>query len=192
MDIAASSRQAQNRDRWRLPLGLALLGAVINIIVAVSMAPTIDEPVHMGFAGMILKGKPDRPSVIYDSKVPISVLNALPRAAGAFFRDHHTHPRLAGILLDQRVTRYATIAASFCLCLLVFAYADALFGRTAGLFAELIYVIEPNLIAHGTLSTTDLYIAAAAVLFFTASATFCSNPASEMRFSRRLLWRWPS
>ena len=177
MDIAASSKPAQDRDRWRLPLVLALLGAVINIIVAVSMAPTIDEPVHVGFAGTILKGKPDRPTVIYDSKVPISVLNALPRAAGAFFRDHHTHPRLAGILLDPRITRYATIAASFCLCLLVFAYANALFGRTAAFFAELIYVIEPNLIAHGTLSTTDLYIATAAVFFLYCLRGFLLEPS---------------
>jgi hypothetical protein len=179
MDITASSSRAQNRDRWCLPLGLALLGTVIRIIVAFAMAPTIDEPSHISYAGMILKGKPDRPSVIYDSKVPISVLNALPRALGVFFRDRHTHPRLAGILLDLRITRYATVAASFCLCLLVFAYADALFGRAAALFAELICVIEPNLIAHGTLSTTDLYIAAAAVFFLYCLRSFLLEPSAR-------------
>jgi 4-amino-4-deoxy-L-arabinose transferase-like glycosyltransferase len=177
MENAASLNRAQNWNRCRVPLALALLGAVINIIVAVYMAPTIDEPMHISYAGMILKGKPDRPTVYYDSKVPISVLNALPRAAGVFFRDHHTHPRLAGILLYLPITRYATIAASFCLCLLVFAYADALFGRAAALFAQLIYVIEPNLIAHGTLSTTDLYIAAAAVLFLYCLRSFLLEPS---------------
>ena len=72
---------------------------------------------------------------------------------------------LADILGDWRAPRYATIAAAFCLSLLVFIYAESLYGRMAGLFAQLVFVMDPNIIAHSTVSTTDLYVAAAAVLF---------------------------
>jgi len=165
--------------RLILPLGIALLGLLINIIVATSMAPTIDEVNHVWYGALIVRGKPDRFTPKFDSKMPVSALNALPRGVGKFLGDHGMTPGLANILRDMRAPRYATIATAFCLCLLVFMYAESLFGRTAGLFAELIFVTDPNIIAHSTLSTTDLYLAAAAVLFLYCLRRFLLSPNTK-------------
>jgi hypothetical protein len=158
------SRGAASRRSFTLPLVIAALGLVINVIVAASMSRTIDEPLHIDYGIKILRGQPDRPVVQFDSKVPITVFNALPRAAAAFLRSHRKFPRLAGMLVDIRMSRWATIAAAFGLCLLIFLYAQSLFGRTAGLFSELLFAMDPNIIAHSTISTTDLYGALGVVL----------------------------
>ncbi len=163
------------RRRFLLPLGVALLGLGINIVVATYMAPTTDEGSHISYGGAILRGKPDR-SASFDSKMPVSAFNAFPRGVGTLLRDHRMAPHLASILRDMRVPRYATIVAAFCLCLLVFLYAESLFGRTAGLFAQLLFVMDPNIIAHSTVSTTDLYVAAAAVLFLYCLRRFLLSP----------------
>lgn len=121
------------RRRMILPLGIALLGLGINIIVAMNMAPTIDENTHVAYGSAILKGEPERASIIFDSKMPVSAFNALPRGLGTYLRERGKAPGLVGILRDLRATRYATMAAAFFLCLLVFIYAESLYGRTAGL-----------------------------------------------------------
>ena len=164
------------RRRLILPLGIALLGLGINIIVATSMAETADESSHVSYGGAILRGKPDRLRSSFDSKMPVSALNAFPRGVGTFLRDHRMAPGLANILRDMRAPRYATIAAAFCLSLLVFIYAESLFGGTAGLFAQLLFVMDPNIIAHSTVSTTDLYVAFAAVLFLYRLRRFLLSP----------------
>jgi hypothetical protein len=105
-----------DRRRLIIPLGIALLGLGINIIVATSMAETADEGGHVSYGGAILRGKPDRFKSSFDSKMPVSALNAFPRGVGTFLRDHGMAPGLANILRDMRATRYATIAAAFCLC----------------------------------------------------------------------------
>ena len=164
--------------RLILPLGIAFLGLVINIIVATSMAQTGDESTHVDYGIAIIRGNPDRFIAEYDSKMPVTALNALPRGIGTFLRDHRIAPRVANLLRDMRAPRYATIAAAFCLCILVFLYAESLFGRTAALFAQLLFVINPNIIAHSTVSTTDLYVAAAAVLFLYCLRRFLLSPST--------------
>ncbi len=152
------------RRRLILPLGIALLGLVINIVVATSMSETYDEPDYVSYGVAILHGKPDRFRALLDSKMPVSALNALPLVAADYLQHRGKAPRIEKILRDIRARRYGTIAAAFCLCLLVFLYAESLFGRTAGLFAQSIFVMEPNIIAHSTLATNDLYVAFGTVL----------------------------
>ena len=72
---------------------------------------------------------------------------------------------LADKLNDIRAARFATIIAAFGLCLLVYVYTESLFGRPSALLAQLLFVISPNIIAHSSLATTDLYAALATVLF---------------------------
>ena len=162
-----------------LPLAIALLGLGINIVVAVSMAPTTDEHLHVDYGIRILQGKPSKPYVLLDSKMPVSAFNALPRGVSTYLRDHGVAPGIAYFLRDVRMSRWATIAAAFGLSLLVFIYAESLFGRTAGLFAQLLFVMDPNIIAHSTLSTTDLYVAAAALLFLYCLRRFLLFPSTR-------------
>lgn len=176
LSIAVSSPAAVGKRRLILPLGIALLGLGINIIVVTSMAETSDELYHVGYGAAILRGNPDRFRVEFDSKMPVSALNAVPRGVGAFLQGHGEAPGIAGLLRDMRAARYGTVAAAFCLCLMVFIYAQSLFGRTAGLFSELLFMMDPNIIAHSTISTADLYVAFAAVLFLYCLRRFLLTP----------------
>jgi 4-amino-4-deoxy-L-arabinose transferase-like glycosyltransferase len=160
-----------------LPVGIALLGFVLNLIVATSMAGTTDESWHVDYGISILQGSGDRSAEpLFDSKMPVSAPNALPRAIGKYLQTHGLAGDLAEKLRDFRVSRYATIAASFLLCLLVYVYTKALFGRVAALFAQLMFVISPNIIANSTLATTDLYVALATVLFLYCLRRFLLEP----------------
>jgi hypothetical protein len=55
--------------------------------------------------------------------------------------------------------RFSAVIISMCLGLLVFFWARRLFGNAAGLFALFLLAFCPNIIAHGSLATTDLPLA---------------------------------
>ena len=163
--------------RWGIPIGIATVGLILNTIVALNMAETIDEPVHVSYGAEILKGSPDRSRVIrYDSTMPASALNALPRAVSKALRRMGLGLGIAGKLRDFRIARFPTIFAAFALCLLVYLYAESLYGRLAGLLAQVVFIISPNIIAHSTLATTDLYSALATVMFLYCLRSFLLKP----------------
>jgi hypothetical protein len=163
-------------QRWSIPIAIASLGLVINITVAAKMAPTADEKGHLDYGISILSGSPDRSHPGFDSKMPVSALNALPRGISKFLEAQGISPRVVATLRSIRVARVPTILAAFCLSLLVYLYAESLFGRWAGLAAQLLSVMSPSLIAHSTLVTTDLYIALTAVLFLYCFGRFLLRP----------------
>jgi 4-amino-4-deoxy-L-arabinose transferase-like glycosyltransferase len=174
----SSPRTWCNAHSWALPLGIALIGLGLNIVVACSMGLTTDEGAHLAYGDAILRGTPDRTSLYFNSKMPVTALNSFPRMLGSLLRNHGLAPRLLPLLTDLRTARMATVAAAFCLCLLVYFYAASLYGRTAGLFAQLLFVISPNIIAHSTIVTTDLYIALGAIGFLYCLRRFLLNPGA--------------
>jgi 4-amino-4-deoxy-L-arabinose transferase-like glycosyltransferase len=162
--------------RLALPLGIALLGFVLNTIVAWRMGRTVDEAAHLGYGDRILEGSAARPNIYFDSKMPVTALNSIPGKIGGLLRSHGLAPRLATALKDLRTARMVTVAAAFCLCLLVYFFAESLYGRTAGLFAGLLFILSPNLMAHSTVVTTDLYVALATVAFLYCLRRFLLSP----------------
>jgi len=172
------------RRRWVLPVCIALVGLLLNIIVATYMAPCADESVHVYYAMQILKGNADRSQDIYfNSKMPVSLLNAIPRLINERLREKGKYPGLADRLDDFRAARYTTVFAALVLCLLVYRYAEALYGRLAGLFAQLLFIIAPNITAHSTLATSDLYFGLAVIWFLYAFRLFLLQPSF-----RNALW----
>jgi hypothetical protein len=121
---------------------------VLNIIVANNMAPTTDEAWHVDYGVRILINKPDRSHARLDSKMPVSALNALPKAVSKILRTLELAPSLAAKLRDFRAARYPTIIAAFCLSLLVYVFTKSLYGHVAGVLAQSLFVISPNIIAH--------------------------------------------
>jgi len=113
---------------------------------------TYDEPQHFRYGEQILEGNSDR---FDDSKMPMSVLNAAASKAVT---------ALAGNLIGSEwqamsTGRSATIAFSLLVGLLCAVWASRLGGRWAGLLAFGLYAFEPNILAHSTLITTDIYAA---------------------------------
>ena len=118
---------------------------------------TYDEQDHLNYGVSILKFNPSRlqKGRDFSSTMPITSFNALPRAA----------EQLGNPILqkkdfgesDARNGRYVTILATVLLLIYVYFFARAWGGNMAGYFAMLIVAMDPNILAHGHLVTTDIY-----------------------------------
>ena len=149
------------RDRRRV-LCLFLLLALaftLDIVVAASMANTTDEVNHLDYGKRILLFQPNRPNFWDNSKMPISALNALPNAVAKILDDRHVAPRVVSWLRTLFAARLPTVLAALLLIVFVYRWADDLYGPGPALVATLLATLSPNIIAHGTLATTDLYFA---------------------------------
>jgi hypothetical protein len=137
----------------------AILHIVLASITVWSTAPTSDEPDHIRYGLKILKGDPSRLS-IEDSKMPVSAINALPRALASLVRSRW--PALFDHFgADIRPSRFFTVAASVALLFVLAGYARQLYGGTASNVVALAYLLSPNVLAHASLSTPDLWSALA-------------------------------
>ena len=155
--IDESTRPKSKSLVW-LSLLLAL-SAVLNIVVALKASLTTDEPLHLSYGARVLRSQPDHLfGGFTDSQMPISALNALPQVIADSLQKHNEFPRIADILQQHgRLTRIPTILATLTLDLLVYLWAFELYGEWPALAACLLCVISPNLMAHGSLATTDMY-----------------------------------
>jgi hypothetical protein len=123
------------------------------------MTQTVDEPLHLRYGHNILALDSTR---FDDSKMPISALNAVPETVAA----HMSPGTLATWLAHPNAARYATVLFSLVTAVCVFAWARRLYGVRSGLLAIVLYAFDPNLLAHGQLTTTDLYAAGTMAIAF--------------------------
>lgn len=153
-------------------LGLLLvlgLSAVLDTIVAVKASITTDEAHHVEYGMHILHLQPDRitDGGYYDSQMPVSALNAVPLDVASWLEQRGLLHRLSTDT-NLVMVRMVTVLASLVLALLVYLWAYDLYGESAALASCLLFALSPNLIAHGTLATNDLYhaLGVVAALFF--------------------------
>jgi hypothetical protein len=142
---------------------LLTLSATLDGIVAVKASSTTDEAHHLLYGGHILHYEPDRLIDFCDSQMPISALNAAPQVIAPHLEQYPLLRPLGTLLARPKLTRVPTILASLVLCMLVFLWANDLYGESAAIAACLLCVLSPNLMAHGTLATTDMYHAVGVV-----------------------------
>ncbi|HVR06761.1 MAG TPA: glycosyltransferase family 39 protein [Thermoanaerobaculia bacterium] len=113
---------------------------------------TLDEQAHLSYGVRgLTRGAFDREDAMLNSKMPVSVLNALPVVAASRLgwspRGEHRIIQLG---------RLPTVALGLVLAWLVWHWARALFGFGGGLLALFLYTFCPNVLAHSHLVTTDL------------------------------------
>ena len=148
---AARPPTGGRRTRWLVAL---LLGVIVLLDVGSMrhLSVTYDEPNHFRYGEQLLAGDGAR---FLDSVMPFSALNALPGAlAGAL-----APGSLATTDARLEAGRYVTVLFSLVVALCVFRWATDLYGPTAGLVSLTLYALDPNLLAHSQLATTDLYAA---------------------------------
>lgn len=130
---------------------LAFLG--ISIMSVRGRGVTTDEPHHYRYGVNVLNGNPER---FDDSKMPFSAWNALPAQISTVI------PLSDGYLkrqLSEFVTaRMMTTIFSMIVALMVFFWSRKLYGFVPGLISLILYVLDPNIIAHSQLVTTDVYV----------------------------------
>jgi hypothetical protein len=140
------------------------IAGVLDTIVAARMSPTPDEGAHIEYGRRVLHGRPVRDRIYFDSKMPISALNAIPLFAAEQLDAHRLLPGAATLLHRWKLARVASVVSLILLNLLVYRWASELYGPAAGLAASILVVLAPNLIAHGALATTDGYFALGSLL----------------------------
>jgi 4-amino-4-deoxy-L-arabinose transferase-like glycosyltransferase len=132
-----------------------------------SQSITSDEGSFYTYAVRFLKGTPDRIIPVSDnSKMPVTVLNTIPRLAQQTFS--HTKRKEDGGVSDIMHGRYITLFVSVLTIVLVFVWSRELYGKKAGLFSAFLMSICPNHMANAGLVTTDAY----SVLFLLATMYF--------------------
>ena len=123
---------------------------LLGILSSPGITVTLDEPLHYHYGLFVLQGKTDR---IDDSSMPVLALNALPQYIATLL------PEGAAKSILQRyfIARLVTILFSAAVAGLVFRWARSLYGFVSALFATVLYILDPNIIAHSQLVTTDIY-----------------------------------
>ncbi len=150
-------------------LSLLLLFSVLATSEAVQESLTYDEPAHYKYGEQILNLDSSR---FDDSKMPFSILNVLPvKLIQSFFPG-----LLEGHWQFERIGRISTIGISILLGLLIYKWSNELFGGFAGIFSLLFFALEPNIIAHSHLITTDIFAAFAITLSVYCFWRFTNTP----------------
>ncbi|MGN6494050.1 MAG: ArnT family glycosyltransferase [Agriterribacter sp.] len=130
--------------------------AITELVFCSTEDLTADEGIHHLYGVRILKGDSfKRACTTDDSKMPVSALNALPRAF-----EQVLHPGLTKIDYGNTDTwrgRYVTFIVSLFTLLLVCRWASEWYGPWAGLFSMGLLAFSPGWLGHSGLVTTDAY-----------------------------------
>lgn len=152
LNLHLKSRAGQNS----IILLVLIFFFVFNVLSVQGKARTYDERKHFRYGVDILNGNSTR---FDDSKMPFSAWNALPAKIA------ETIPFLDRWYLSRLITaRLMTTLFSLLVAYVVFSWSRELHGFVPGLISLGLYVLDPNIIAHSQLVTTDIY-AAGMVLF---------------------------
>jgi hypothetical protein len=121
-----------------------------------------DEGSFLSYGASLLKLEGNKDVAKFDSKLPITMLNALPRAVQQIF-----HPLLKknDSIDDVLMGRYISLSATILLALLIFQWGSLLYNKTAGLCSFMLFLACPNFLAHGIFVSSDIF----ACLFITAA-----------------------
>ncbi len=119
---------------------------------------TPDEEDHLQYGENILHGNSDRlvdyAGFVDDSKMPVSILNALPRKVAL---DTLSNGPWKSFLRKLLAARLVTVIFSACIALVVFLWSRSLYGVLPAFASLFLYIFDPNIIAHSQLVTTDIY-----------------------------------
>ena len=141
------SRRGQNSSA----LLVVLFFFLFNLLSVQGHDWTYDEPEHYQYGMNILNGDSTR---FDDSKMPVSAWNALPARIADLLPDGPLQAFLEKLSLARLMTTLFSVVTAF----VVFYWARELYGWIAAFFSLGLYVLDPNIIAHSQLVTTDMYV----------------------------------
>jgi hypothetical protein len=158
-------------QRWLAGLLLGLF-FLLMLSGARRLSLTYDEGMHLKYGRQILSLDSDR---IDDSKMPFTALNALPGALAERLPEGWLRATLGSLLAARTMTMLFSVLVGW----LVFRWGRELYGFVPAVFALLLYIFEPNIIAHSQLATTDLY--ATGTIFLSAYALWRFSQKRDLR-----------
>jgi hypothetical protein len=136
-----------------------------------------DETSFYNYGVTILKLQQKKDIVKYESKLPITALNALPRAA-----EQIIHPNLKkeNSVDDIIKGRYISLLAAVILSLVIYYWSNLLYGKKAAFFSFIIFLLCPNFLAHGIFVSSDIFACLFMLLAFCFLWKF--NQVKEIKY----------
>lgn len=158
----------------RIAVPLALLAALL-VATSLHKGLAYDEVDNLAYGHRFLTMGPSAP--MNGQRMPVLALNAL----GCVYEGCRAKV-LAADEGGRLLVRAPTMLFALALGALVHAWARALFGPAGGLLALLLYVTNPNVLAHGKQVTSDVQTA-----FFTVLALYLLWQSVRSRSRGRLV-----
>ena len=147
-----NGKRAKDIAQFALAAWILVGFFVVNFAGAQNLSLTTDEKKHYRAGIRYSNFNSDLTGCCY---MPFSVLNAIPRKISSYLA-----PGTAQDNFHKLETgRIATMLVAIPLGFIVFYWARKLYGFVPGMFALTLFVLDPNIIAHSQLITTDIYAA---------------------------------
>lgn len=161
---------------------------IISFLSALLLSATYDESIHFTYGVNVLNGDSNRIMTRHQidnaplggSVMPITALNALPFKLGEALPNGQTH----SLIQSSLIARIISILISILIALTVFSWSRSMYGYSAALASLLLYLFDPNLIAHSQIIGTDMYAWGTTLLVFYYSWKF----AKSRTWKNGLLW----
>lgn len=135
------------------------------------ISTTYDEKIHYAYGEELLQGDSRRTGIHGDSNMPVTAWNALPERMGFFLSDGP----IRSFLTNFQTARYMTLIFSAATALLIFHWSRSLYGTIPGFVSLILYIFDPNIIAHSQLVTTDIFAAGTTAFVFYCLWRFARN-----------------
>ena len=159
-----------SNGRWfylRLVGFLFFIYTILQIYCINQLSVNYDEGSFATYGTTILKFQKEKDIVQYESKLPITALNMLPRAA-----EQLIHPKLTRTWPESQRDivngRYVSLLFAILLGLVIFSWSRNLYNEKTAFFVVLLYLLCPNFLAHGVFVSSDIF-----ACFFMTSALYC-------------------
>jgi 4-amino-4-deoxy-L-arabinose transferase-like glycosyltransferase len=148
----------------RIALIALAIYAALQVYCIHQLSINHDEGLFASYGVSLLKGERNKDVVLFDSKLPITAVNMIPRAV-----EQVANPGLSRSWPESTIDiirgRYISLLVSILLGLLIFKWTRELFSPAAAVASLLLYLICPNFLAHGIFVSSDIF----ACFFITAA-----------------------
>lgn len=150
------------RRKWVVPL--LSLYAIMQIYCIQQLSINYDEGLFAAYGSSVLKFQREKDVILYDSKLPVTALNMLPRVVEQTLNPglSKSWPQAQG---DIENGRYVSLLVAILLGLLIFHWASKIYSTQTAFVVLLFYLLCPNFLAHGIFVSSDIF----ACFFMTAT-----------------------
>jgi hypothetical protein len=156
--------------------------SLIQIYCINQLTVNYDEGLFASYGASILKFQRQKDVVLYESKLPITALNLIPRSIEQLFHSH-LQKTMQQSVSDIINGRYISLFIAVLLGVLVFKWSKELYDERTALFVLLFYLLCPNFLAHGIFVSSDIF-----ACFFMTLALYCLWKFFKHRRSRDFIF----
>ena len=154
----------------KIILIMLFIYSAIQIYCINQLSINYDEGSFASYGTSLLKFQREKDVMRYESKLPVTALNMIPRAI-----EQVLHPSLKRSWPESAVDiirgRYISLFVSLLLGILIFQWSKELYNEKTASFVLLLYLICPNFLAHGIFVSSDIF----ACFFMTLSLYYLWN-----------------